>query len=215
MGVVVVSWECDSIFDKLGFRPIAFQIGLRHKGFRTEYGVRLRVGHANPANGAAQFLSLDSPCGWGNIWDFGVFLVPREWKPCLGNVLCRAVLGSLVWEMWRAGRLAGRFSGVELHVCFSLGSGFGEFSSWGYWSSQTEPKLKQMPCLVGCKSAGLGFWFVVGVLPGAYGLAGCGILAKAGLVPGRDLAACVLSLVFVWCVLLVQGECWPEMRVQA
>lgn len=56
---------------------------------------------------------------------------------------------------------------------------------------------------------------LVGVLPGAYGLAGCGILAKASLVPGRDLAACVLSLVFVWCVLLSQGECWPEMRVQA
>ena len=157
MGVVVVSRECDSIFDKLGFRPIAFQIGLRHKGFRTEYGVRLRVGHTGLANCAAQFLSLDSPCGWGNIWDFGAFLVPREWKPCLGNALCRAVLGSLVWEMWRAGRLAGRFSGVELRVCFSLGSGFWEFSSWVNWGGQAESQLKQKPCLMGCKNAKLGF----------------------------------------------------------
>ena len=134
MGVVVVSWECGSIFDKLGFRPIAFQIGLRHKGFRTEYGVRSCVGHTNPANCAAQFLSLNSPCGWGSIWGFGAFLVSREWKPCLGNVLCCAVLGSLVWEMWWATRLAGRFSGVELRVCFSWGSGFRELASWGYWS---------------------------------------------------------------------------------
>ena len=80
--------ENGSIFDKLGFRPIAFQIGLHHKGFRAEYGVRLRGGRINPANCAAQFLSLDSPCGWGSIWGFGVFMVPREWKPCLGNVLC-------------------------------------------------------------------------------------------------------------------------------
>ena len=90
MGVVAVSRECDSIFDKLGFRPIVLQIGLRHKGFRAEYGVRLRVGHMGLANCAAQFLSLDSPCGWGSIWGFGAFLMPREWKPCLGNVLCRA-----------------------------------------------------------------------------------------------------------------------------
>ena len=90
MGVVVVSRECGSIFDKLGFRPIVLQIGLCHKGFRAEYGVRLRGGRINPANCAAQFLSLDSPCGWGSIWGFGAFLMPREWKPCLGNVLCRA-----------------------------------------------------------------------------------------------------------------------------
>ena len=195
--MVAASRECDSIFGKLGFRPIAFQIGLRHKGFRAEYGVRLRVGHMGLANCAAQFLSLDSPCGWGSIWVFGPVLVPREWKPCLGDVLCRAVLGSLVWEMWWGTRLADRFSGVELCVCFSLGSGFGELASWGYWSGQTEPKLKQQPCLVGCKNAELGFWFVVGVFPGAYGLAGCGILAKASLVPGRDLAAYLLSLVSV------------------
>ena len=132
--MVAVSRECGSIFDKLGFRPIALHIGLRHKGFRTEYGVRLRVGHTNPANCAAQFLSLDSPCGWGSIWGFGAFLVPREWKPCLGNVLCCAVLGSLVSELWwagrpavwRAGRLAGRFSGVELRVCFSWDFGLRE-----------------------------------------------------------------------------------------
>jgi len=78
MGVVVVSRECGSIFDKLGFRPIVLQIGLCHKGFRAEYGVRLRVGHANPANDAAQFLSLDSPCGWGEHLGFwGVPGAPR------------------------------------------------------------------------------------------------------------------------------------------
>ena len=72
-----------------------------------------------------------------------------------------------------------------------------------------------MPCLAGCKSAGLGLWFVVGVFPGAYGLAGCGILAKASLVPGRDLAAYLLSLVSVWCALLAQGECWSEIETRA
>ena len=68
---------------------------------------------------------------------------------------------------------------------------------------------------MGCKNAELGFWFVVGVFPGAYGLAGCGILAKASLVPGRDLAAYLLSLVSVYRPLFSQGECWSETETQA
>ena len=113
--------ENGSIFDKLGFWPIALHTGLRHEGFRAEYGVWLHGGRINPANCAAQFLSLDSPCGWGSIWGFGAFMVPREWKPCLGNVLC-CVEGFEkargVWEGWECGR----FSGFELCVCFSWGS---------------------------------------------------------------------------------------------
>ena len=48
---------------------------------------------------------------------------------------------------------------------------------------------------------------------------GCGTQAKAkpeldqGF--GRALAACVLSLVSVWCALLAQGECWPEIETRA
>lgn len=96
---------------------------MRHEGFRAEYGVWLRGCCTNLANCAAQFLSLDSPCGWGSIWGFGAFMVPREWKPCLGNVLCCAEgFGKArgVWEGWECGR----FSGFELCVCFSWGSGF-------------------------------------------------------------------------------------------
>ena len=55
---------------------------------------------------------------------------------------------------------------VELRVCFSLGSGFGEFAAWVNRDSQAESQLKQMPCLVGCICSKLGFWFVVGVFPG-------------------------------------------------
>ena len=58
-------------------------------------------------------------------------------------------------------------------------------------------------------------WTWVLMLVGGFGPLMEGILAKVGLVPGRDLAAGVLSLVFVWRVLLSQGECWSEMRVQA
>ena len=126
--------ESGSIFDKLGFRPIALHTGLRHEGFRAEYGVRLRGGRINPANCAAQFLSLGFLCGWGSIWGFGAFMVLREWKPCLGNVLCCAEgFGKArgVWEGWECGR----FSGVELRVFFSWGSGFREISSWANWSS--------------------------------------------------------------------------------
>ena len=57
--------------------------------------------------------------------------------------MCCVVLGSLVWEMWWATRLVDRFSGVELRFCFSLGSGFVEFSSLVNRSGQAEPKLKQ------------------------------------------------------------------------
>lgn len=32
---------------------------------------------------------------------------------------------------------------------------------------------------------------------------------------GLDLAACLLSLVSVWPVLLVQEKCWPEIETQA
>ncbi len=48
-----------------------------------------------------------------------------------------------MWEGWECSR----FSGFELRVCFSLGSGFGEFSSWGNLVCQTEPQLKQKSCL--------------------------------------------------------------------
>lgn len=56
----------------------------------------------------AQFLSLGFLCGWGSIWGFGAFMVPREWKPCLGNVLCcaegfgkaRGVGGMGVWSVF-------------------------------------------------------------------------------------------------------------------
>ena len=116
----------------------------------------LRGGRTDPANCAAQFLSLDYPCGWGSIWGFGAFMVPREWKPCLGNVLCCAEgFGKArgVWEGWECGR----FSGFELCVCFSWGSGFREISSWANWSSQTEPQLKQKPCLAGWRCPKLGF----------------------------------------------------------
>ena len=46
---------------------------------------------------------------------------------------------------------------VDLRVCFSWGSGFGEFSAWVNRDSQAESQLKQMPCLVGCKNAELYF----------------------------------------------------------
>ena len=29
------------------------------------------------------------------------------------------------------------------------------------------------------------------------------------------LAACLLSLVSIWCLLFAQGECWPEIETQA
>ena len=56
----------------------------------------------------------------------------------------------------QAGGSVGRFSGVELRCCFSWGSGFWEDFCWGNWSNQTEPQLKQTPCLAGCKNAKLG-----------------------------------------------------------
>ncbi|EEG26072.1 hypothetical protein CORMATOL_02389 [Corynebacterium matruchotii ATCC 33806] len=28
-------------------------------------------------------------------------------------------------------------------------------------------------------------------------------------------AACLLSLVSIWCLLFAQGECWPEIETQA
>ena len=54
-----------------------------------------------------------------------------------------------------------------------------------------------------------------GCVSWAYGLAGCGILVKASLVSGRDLAAYLLSLVSIWRTLLSQGEYWFKTRVQA
>ena len=43
-------------------------------------------------------------------------------------------------------------------------------------------------------------WVLVcgGCVSWAYGLAGCGILVKASLVSGRDLAAYLLSVVSIW-----------------
>ena len=61
-------------------------------------------------------------------------------------------------------------------------------------------------------SLGSGLWWGVSW---AYGLAGCGILVKASLVSGRDLAAYLLSLVSIWRTLLSQGEYWFKTRVQA
>ena len=55
---------------------------------------------------------------------------------------------------------------VELRVCFSWGSGFGEVSSWVNRSSQAESQLKQKSCLLGCVSSKLEFWLIVDVLPG-------------------------------------------------
>ena len=46
---------------------------------------------------------------------------------------------------------------VGLRVCFSLGFGFGEFSSWVNRGGQAESQLKQKPCLMGCKNAELYF----------------------------------------------------------
>ena len=148
--------ESGSIFDKLGFWPIALHTGLRHEGFRAEYGARLRGGHINPANCAAQFLSLGFLCGWGSIWGFGAFMVPREWKPCLGNVLCCAEgFGKArgVWEGWECGR----FSGVELRVFFSWGSVWRPRFPQEENSPKPEPQLKQKPCLAGWRCPKLGF----------------------------------------------------------
>ena len=51
-------------------------------------------------------------------------------------------------------------------------------------------------------------WVLVcgGCVSWVYGLAGCGILVKASLVSGRDLAAYLLSLVSIWRTLLSQGD---------
>ena len=45
---------------------------------------------------------------------------------------------------------------VELRVCFSWGSGFGEVSSWVNRSSQAESQLKQKPCLADWAKQGWG-----------------------------------------------------------
>ena len=55
---------------------------------------------------------------------------------------------------------------VELRLCFSWGSGFREFSSLVNRSRQTEPKLKQKPCLMGCISSKLDFYLACPVAPG-------------------------------------------------
>lgn len=55
---------------------------------------------------------------------------------------------------------------VELRLCFSLGSGFREVSSWVNRSCQLEPKLKRKPCLTSCISSKLGFCLMCPVAPG-------------------------------------------------
>ena len=57
-----------------------------------------------------------------------------------------------VWEAWPV-------LSVELRVCFSLGSGFWEISSWGNRRSWSEPQLKQKSCLMGCTRPKLGVLF--------------------------------------------------------
>ena len=103
------------------------------------------------------------------------------------------------------------FSGFELRVCFSWGSGFREISSWANWSNQTEPQLSKLPAWRAARTLSLesvfrGVWIH---------LLGVELKLKRSWCWVGAPAAYLLSLVSIWCLLFAQGECWPEIETQA